>query len=330
MSVFHRRLGLLLCVAALLSGKYSGADAGENASSTSTFSATEIAPPAADTRSIALPGKRAGAIPESWLDIDNPHDRSGFAGPSILRNVSQASITPFLPEKGKATGAAVIVAPGGGGVELSMELQGYQVARWLTQQGIAAFVLKYRLVPTPGETSKFLDLITRESGTALEGVVSARDAADAEAAAREDGLDAVSYIRSHASQWHVRPDRIGLVGFSSGAFTSINVVLASDEHNRPNLVALVYGALADWNEKIPSSAPPAFIAASTDDHQVPAVQGLMIYKAWVQAGIPAELHVFETGGHGFAVNKSGKGSDQWLGLFEHWLREHDFAPIKPH
>ncbi len=194
--------------------------------------------------------------------------------------------------------------------------------------GIAAFVLKYRLVPTPKETSKFLELITRESGTALEGVISAKDASDAAIAASQDGLDAVAYIRSHASQWHLRPDRIGLLGFSSGAFTAINVILASDSRNRPNLVGLVYGALADWNEKIPSSAPPAFIAASTDDHQVPAVQGAMIYKAWVQASIPAELHMFETGGHGFAIGKTGNSSDQWLDLFDNWLRHHDFAPTK--
>jgi len=149
-----------------------------------------------------------------------------------------------------------------------------------------------RLVPTPKETSKFLELITKESGKALEGVVSAKDAADAETAATQDGLDAVSYLRNHAMQWHLRRDRIGLLGFSSGAFTSINVVLSGDEHNRPDLVGLAYGALADWNETIPASSPPAFIAASTDDQQVPAVQAVMIYKAWLQAKVPVELHLF--------------------------------------
>jgi len=124
-------------------------------------------------------------------ETESPTDRSGFVGPSILRNVSSASLTPFLPDERSATGAAVIIAPGGGGVELSMETQGYQVARWLNERGIAAFVLKYRLVPTPKETSKFLELITKESGKALEGVVSAQDAADAATAATQDGLDAV-------------------------------------------------------------------------------------------------------------------------------------------
>jgi acetyl esterase/lipase len=238
-------------------------------------------------------------------------------------------LTPFLPNEKNATGAAVIIAPGGGGVELSMETQGYQVVRWLNERGIAAFVLKYRLVPTPKETSKFLELITKESGTALEGVVSAKAAADAAAAATQDGLDAVSYLRRNAAKWHLRGDRIGLLGFSSGAFTSINVVLACDENNRPDLVGLAYGALADWDEKIPASAPPASIAAATDDHQVPAVQGLMIYKAWLQAKVPAELHVFETGGHGFGVARKGTSSDQWLELFDNWLREHDFAPKVP-
>jgi dienelactone hydrolase len=144
-----------------------------------------------------------------------------------------------------------------------METQGYQLARWLNARGIAAFVLKYRLVPTPKETSKFLELITKESGTSLEGAVSAKAAADAAAAATQDGLDAVAYLRSHAAQWHLRRDRIGLLGFSSGAFTSINVLLAADGNNRPDLVGLAYGALADWDERIPASAPPAFIAAGS-------------------------------------------------------------------
>ena len=318
-------LGLLICGVALVGGP-SSESRERQASAEGAFTATEIAPPAADRRSIPLPGQRASAIPESWLDVDNPLDRSGFAGPSILRNVSHASITPFLPDTKNATGSAVIVAPGGGGVELSMELQGYQVARWLNERGIAAFVLKYRLVPTPRETSNFLELITKETGTALEGVVSPKEASDAEAAARQDGLDAVSYLRTHAVQWHLRPDRIGLLGFSSGAFTSINVVLSSDERSRPNLVGLVYGALADWSEKIPAFAPPAFIVASTDDRQVPAIQAVMIYKAWLEAHVPAELHVFETGGHGFAMTRQGRSSDQWLDLLDHWLREHDFAP----
>src|SRR6186713_2344346 len=125
-------LGLLICGVALVSGPSSEARE-RQASAEGAFTATEIAPPAADRRSIPLPGQRASAIPESWLDVDNPIDRSGFAGPSILRNVSHASIMPFLPDRKNATGSAVIVAPGGGGVELSMELQGYQVARWLNE-----------------------------------------------------------------------------------------------------------------------------------------------------------------------------------------------------
>jgi acetyl esterase/lipase len=326
MSRRDKGLALLLCGVALSNGVPTSA--AEPASPESSFSAKEIARPAVDAASIPLSGRRDSATTESWLDIENPLDRSGFAGPSILRNVSEASITPFLPDKTKATGAAMIVAPGGGGVELSMELQGYQVARWLNERGITAFVLKYRLVPTPRETPKFLELLTRESGTALERVVSAKDASDAAANAKQDGLDAVSYIRSHAEQWHLRRDRIGVLGFSSGAFTTINIVLGSNENNRPNIVGLLYGALADWEETIPASAPPAFIAASTDDHQVPAVQGLMVYKAWLEASRPAELHLFETGGHGFAVSRNGKSSDQWLDLFDHWLREHDFAPAK--
>ena len=291
-----------------------------------TYTAIEVGAPAKDGQSIPLPGKSVNPTRESWLNIANPADHSGFAGPSIVRNVSQAALTPFLPDPKKATGTAMIIAPGGGGVELSMDLQGYQVARWLNDRGIAAFVLKYRLTPTPEATSNFLDWIAREAGNALEGTISAKDAADGAMAAQQDGLEAVWYIRSHAAQWKLRPDRIGLMGFSAGAFTTINVAIKGDERTRPNVVAIMYGALADWNEKLPSSAPPAFIAASSDDAQVPAIQGLMVYKAWKQANIPAELHLFETGGHGFAMGRKGTSSDQWLDLYDHWLRAHDFAP----
>lgn len=321
MQAIRKYFGLLLCEAIFM---HQPSIAHERPSPENLYSAREVAPPAVDKRSIALSSGTGSPGHESWLDIESPADHAGFAGPSILRNVSAASLTPFLPNEKTATGAAVIIAPGGGGVELSMETQGYQVARWLNERGIAAFVLKYRLVPTPKETAKFLELITKESGTALEGVVSAKDAAAAAAAATQDGLAAVAYVRRHRAQWRLRRDRIGLLGFSSGAFTTLNVVLAGGQHDRPDLVALAYGALADWDERIPASAPPAFIVAATDDLQVPAVQGVMVYKAWVQAKVPAELHVFETGGHGFGMNKKGTSSDQWLGLFESWLRAHDF------
>jgi len=323
MRTIPRSFGLIATAISVFSGQIASAQ--QNPTVVGLYSATDVAPPDVDRLSIRLPGQRANTNRETWLNIVNPADRAGFAGPSILRNVSEAALTPFLPDPRKATGAAIVIAPGGGGVELSMELQGYQVARWLNARGITAFVLKYRLTPTPKESSRFLDLIIKEIGTSLEGVVSAKEASEGASAAQQDGLDAIAYVRSHSAQWHLRPNRIGMMGFSAGAFTSINVALNCSARDRPDFVALIYGALSDWNVKVATSAPPAFIAASSDDPQVPSIQSVMIYRAWRQAGVSAELHLFESGGHGFGVIRQGKSSDQWLDLFDRWLQAHDFA-----
>jgi acetyl esterase/lipase len=235
-------------------------------------------------------------------------------------------LIPFLPDPAKATGAAMILAPGGGTLVLGMESQGYQIAKWLNERGIAAFVLKYRLVSTPKELDTFLRLMeTRDSK--YSEMVSAEQGAEEEIATREDGLEAVRYIRAHASQWKISPDRIGFMGFSAGGYTAVSVAFKANNLSRPNLIALIYGGMPGIT-KAPASAPPIFIAATSDDPLYSLGGGvdsyLSIYAVWQQAHVPAELHVFGTGGHGFGVVPRGKSSDQWLDLLSHWLREQNF------
>ncbi|HEY2809661.1 MAG TPA: hypothetical protein VGI91_12785, partial [Steroidobacteraceae bacterium] len=122
----------------------------------------EIAPPPEEANAIRLSGKSANSTPETWLRMRGTEAPAWWLGPSgqiVARNVSHATLTPFLPDSARATGAAIILAPGGGTLVLGMDLQGYQIARWLNERGIAAFVLKYRLVPTPRDLSAFLKVV---------------------------------------------------------------------------------------------------------------------------------------------------------------------------
>ena len=293
------------------------------------YVAVPIAQPIEDREAILLPGKSENPVVETWLSIQGPPDAPWFVGTKFVRNVSQASITPFIPEPAKATGAAMIIAPGGGTVVLQMEREGYSVARWLNQRGIAAFVLKYRLVPTPADSRAFLDTLQRlvppyEGGP----VISQKQAADEEAATLQDGLEAIRYVRSHASQWRISPERIGIIGFSAGAYTSLGVALKSNADSKPNLVAPIYGALPG-GVTVTASAPPAFIVGATDDPQVPAAENVRTYMSWLQGKAPAELHLFQNGGHGFGAEPRRRGSDQWLQLLDRWLRENGFGkPLK--
>ena len=207
-----------------------------------------------------------------------------------------------------------------------MEREGYSVAHWLNQRGIAAFVLKYRLVPTSADPHGLLTTLQKigRPSDREPPVISAKQPSDEEAATLHDAIKAIRYLQRHPSDFRISPDRIGFMGFSAGAYTTLGVALKSDTKSRPNLVAAIYGSMP-YGATVDPAAPPAFIVAATDDPPVPVVEALKTYTARRQASVPAELHVFETGGHGFGVLTRHTGSDQWLQLFDHWLRENRFG-----
>jgi len=289
----------------------------------------EIAPPPEQAKEIRLSGKSANPAPETWLRMrvtKAPPWWLGPAGSLVVRNVSQAALIPLLPAPAKATGAAVILAPGGATLVLCMDVQ-YQMAKWLNDRGIATFVLKYRLVPTPKNLGAFLGVMERPQPIVYSDIVPEKTQIEESAMTREDGLEAVRYIRKHAAEFKVSPDRIGFMGFSSGAFTAVGVALQVDKLSRPNIVALMYGTMPG-DLTVDGAAPPIFIAATSDD-PLYSIGGSVdpywaTYRAWYQAHIPAELHIFDTGGHGFGPPPVGKSSDQWVRLFDHWLRERGF------
>jgi acetyl esterase/lipase len=233
-------------------------------------------------------------------------------GDPFVRNVSQATLTPFLPERSKANGAAVIVAPGGGFRILSMGNEGWEVARALNEKGIAAFVLKYRLRPTAADWAEF------DKGNPL----SAPSPAGAAAASRspvilplEDATAAVKLVRARAKEWNVDPSRIGMMGFSAGAGTTMAATLQSTE-NKPAFIAPIYGAQVAV--EVPADAPPMFVALAADDPLFGNNEYGLI-TAWKKAGRPVEFHLYQNGGHGFGLGNPPKSSIGWFPQFMLWL-----------
>ncbi len=233
-------------------------------------------------------------------------------GSSGIRNVTRPALTAYLPDPSAATGAAVIVCPGGAWHYLAIYHEGVDVAQWLAARGIAAFILKYRLIHTG-------DDFNREMSQAM-----ANPAAIAAAAASirpqvlADGQQAVRLVRRSAAEWGIAADRIGMLGFSAGSMVAVNVALAHDEASRPDFLAAIYTApYAD--DPVPADAPPLFALCAADDPMA-APLSLRLFSEWRAAGHPAELHIYAQGGHGFGMRKLGLPSDTWIERFHDWLQ----------
>jgi acetyl esterase/lipase len=143
-----------------------------------------------------------------------------------------------------------------------------------------------------------------------------------------DGLQALRYVRANAAKYNIDPNKVGFMGFSAGAMTTMRVVLNGAAGERPNLAAPIYGALQPGKSP-PADGPPLFIAAAQDDPQVPVRKSAEIFSAWKGAGLPAELHIYESGGHGFGMLTRNKASDSWPVAFETWLRGHGWITASP-
>ncbi len=261
-------------------------------------------------------GKLPGATaPEAW------HSQYGSV---FARNVTVATLTPFLPDPAKATGTAVIVAPGGGFRTLSMENEGWDVARALAAKGVAAFVLKYRLNPTPVEMPAF-----ERSMTAMfaPGAAPPRPKPEAMMAGLApqiaDARAAFALVRKRSAEWYVDPTRIGMVGFSAGAMLTLATTVA-DGDAKPAFIGNIYGPLAAMT--VPADAPPMFVALAADDPFF-GNAGFGLIESWRTAKRPVEFHLFEQGGHGFGMYPKSTTSTGWFEEFTRWMAMHDL--LKP-
>ncbi len=233
-------------------------------------------------------------------------------GDPFVRNVSRATLTPFLPDPAQATGAAVIVAPGGAFRVLSMGNEGWEVAEALQEQGIAAFVLKYRLLPTAPDWEEFAkgNPLTAPTPASAQGVQLSPIAM-----ALEDATAAFRLVRSRAKEWNIDPNRVGMMGFSAGAGATMAATLQSKE-NKPAFIAPIYGSLRAVD--VPPDAPPMFVVLAADDPLF-ANDDYGLITSWKKAGRPVEFHLYQNGGHGFGLGNPGKTSTGWFTQFMLWL-----------
>jgi len=229
----------------------------------------------------------------------------------VVRNVTQPTLTAYLPAPDMANGAAVIVCPGGAFHFLSIDMEGADVAHWLNACGVAAFVLKYRLIRTGDDLASQVreNLSDRNKMQGLMQLLRPLVLAD--------GQQAVRVVRGRAAAWGLAPGRIGMLGFSAGAMVTTGVALEYDAESRPDFAAAIYSAGRD-EITVPADAPPLFVLCAADDDMASA-RSLQLYSAWREAGHPVELHIYSTGGHGFGMRKQGLPSDAWIERFHAWL-----------
>jgi acetyl esterase/lipase len=239
-------------------------------------------------------------------DAATPQDQP-VGGKPVLRitNVSDPTITVYAPPKGKETGAAALVFPGGSYQVLAIDKEGTEICDWLNSLGITAILLKYR-VPDSGPYPK-------------------------SSAAFEDGQRAVGLVRAHAEQWHIDPHRIGVIGFSAGAHLAAMLsnqydkriyrpIDAADQvSSRPDFALIIYpGWLRDGEQnfdvnpaiKFNPNAPPAFLVQAENDF-AHVENSIAYFLALKKAKIPAEMHIYAEGGHGYGMRATGKPIASW-------------------
>ena len=257
------------------------------------------------------PGPAPGTLQEKYPEKEY---FSKTWNTEVVTNVTKPTLTVFKPSPGSGNGSGVVICPGGGFMALSISSEGVEVARWLAARGMTAFVLKYRLAHTGEDaTQEFTSLFADKQK--FEQTV-----ANVIPMSIADGLAAVTYVRKHASEWGISPDRVGIIGFSAGGTVAAAVGLRYTPESRPAFVAPIYAAASMFkNAPVQGDAPPAFLAAASDDQLGLAMDSIGLYDQWTGAHKSAELHMYAKGGHGFGMRKQGLPSDRWIDSFGEWL-----------
>jgi acetyl esterase/lipase len=251
------------------------------------------------------PGQQNALDNEAIVNRDA--DRNALGLNRAVSGISRPSLTAYLPPEETATGTTVLVLPGGGFHHLAIDKEGYDVAKWLNTLGVAGIVVKYR---TEAEDRK--------------SVISA---------AIQDTKRAMRIVRRRSKEWRIDPDKIGLLGFSAGGYLAASVAADWDKGRadasdpveqvscRSAFLGLIYAVTPeDIGARIKTHAVPAFLAHAGDD-QIPVENSLRVYHALHQAGVPAELHLYAAGGHGFGLGVHGGPVASWTERFAEWLEQ---------
>ena len=250
------------------------------------------------------------------LHLDHPLDPSapaekieergkGGVVDRAITNVSQPAVTVYLPAKNRANGTGIVIAPGGGYQHLAIDKEGHDVARWLNTIGIGAVVLKYRLPGSMrGESQTDIHQVAAKIHVALE---------DAEAAVR--------LTRQNAAKWNLNPNAIGMLGFSAGGHLAAVMGMLAPTDAKPDFLVLGYPAIPGILN-VTAATPRTFLVAAADDPALNPVENASRFFAALRAAkVPAELHIYSSGGHGFGILKSGKTSAAWPDALVAWLKE---------
>jgi acetyl esterase/lipase len=231
----------------------------------------------------------------------------------VVVNVVVPTIVPVVPD-GDASGAAVIVAPGGGFHALSIVSEGFAVADRLTAAGITVFVLKYRLVPGGHDpVGELVDKMMSGTTGALDDMAAVAPLAGA------DGEAAMRLVRERADEFGVDAERVGFMGFSAGGNVAMRVAYSSDPAVRPAFVAPIYATIRGIAVgDPPEGSGPMFVVVATDDPLGLADDSITLYERWRTARLPVELHAYAQGGHGFGMRTQALPSDTWIDRFLDW------------
>ena len=257
------------------------------------------------------PGSVPGSTQENYPEKEY---LSKIWNTEVVTNVTKPSLTVFKPSPESRNGTALVICPGGGFMALSINSEGNDVAKYLVAKGVTAFVLKYRLAHTGEDaTQEFTAMLAnRQKFQELLGKIVPLAVAD--------GLAAVTYVRQHAPEWGVSPDRIGIIGFSAGGAVTAGVAFHYVGEGRPAFVAPIYAGGESFKDaSVPADAPPMFIAAATDDQLGLVPTSISLYEKWTGAHKSAELHLYAKGGHGFGMRKQNLPTDHWIDRFADWL-----------
>lgn len=237
----------------------------------------------------------------------------------VVSNVTRPTLLVFKPAANVKNDSAIVICPGGGFMALSITSEGTDVARYLAARGMTAFVLKYRLAHTGEDATQEFQELWKDKpkfGELLRQTVPLSIA---------DGLAAVAYVRNHASEWGISPDKVGIVGFSAGGTVTAGVAFRYTAESRPAFVAPIYGGNNMFKEAaVPADAPPMFIVAATDDSLGLAPDSVALYQEWTAAHKSAELHMYAKGGHGFGMHHQNIPTDHWIDRFADWLQLEGF------
>ena len=245
------------------------------------------------------------------LDYNGPEIKTkGYSGRGYnFKNISIPTLQVFLPEGSSKPTTAMVVCPGGGMRSNAFFHEGLDVAKALNEKGIAAFVLKYRLVPAHliGKNEGLNEPYSKEKKQLSYGHL--------------DALNAIAHVRENSAKYSIDPNKIGIMGFSAGGAVTIEATYKSNKKNRPNFLAPIYPWMVIVEDQEPPAyGPPLFVACTTADKLNLAIPSAKLYIDWAEKGFVSELHNYHHGDHGFGMIKTGHPVDNWFNNMIDWIK----------